>query len=132
GRPMRWIPPRSQDMVGMAHSRAQVQHVALGGTRDGKIESLHIHLEVDCGAHPMSAPLQGRNTVVLSSGPYAIPRIKWEVDSYVINATPITAFRGAGRPEAAALLERAIDLYARELGVDAIDVRRRNFVKPDA
>jgi carbon-monoxide dehydrogenase large subunit len=132
GRPVRWVPPRSQDMVGMAHSRAQVQHVALGGTRDGKIESLHLRLDVDCGAYPMSAPLQGRNTGVLSSGPYAIPAIKWEVDSYVINATPITAYRGAGRPEAAALLERAIELYARELGIDSLEVRRRNFVPPDA
>ena len=132
GRPVRWVPARSQDMVGMAHSRAQVQHVALGGTQDGILESLQFRLLVDAGAYPMSAPIQGRNTALLSSGPYRIPRIRWEIDTYVINGSPVTAYRGSGRPEAAALLERAVDLYAHELGMDPVEVRRRNFIPADA
>ncbi|MCU1498216.1 MAG: cutL [Acidimicrobiales bacterium] len=130
GRPVRWIPTRSQDMVGLGHSRVQVQHVAIGGRRDGTLEALDIRLVVDVGAYPLSAPFQGRNTGALSSGAYTIPRIRWVSEAVATTTTPLTAYRGAGRPESSAMLERAVDLFAAEIGMDPIDVRRRNFIKP--
>ena len=131
GRPVRWIPTRSQDMVGLGHSRVQVQRVALGGRRDGTLEALDIALVVDSGAYPLSAPFQGRNTGALSSGAYHIPRIRWTCDAVATTTTPLTAYRGAGRPESTAMVERAVDLFAAEIGMDPIEVRRRNVIQPD-
>jgi carbon-monoxide dehydrogenase large subunit len=69
---------------------------------------------------------------MMLSGVYAIPRIDYRADSVVTNTTPISAYRGAGRPEAASLIERAMDLLARRLGIDPVELRRRNFIQPDA
>ncbi len=130
GRPVRWVPSRSQDMVGLGHSRAQIQHVELGGRRDGTFEALRVRLLADAGAYALAGPLLPRNTGALSSGVYRIPQIHWEMDAVATSTTPTTAYRGAGRPEAAALLERAVDLYAAEAGLDPVEVRRRNLLKP--
>lgn len=131
GRPVRWIPSRSDDMVGLGHSRAQVQHVTLGARADGVIESLRVHIEADAGAYPMGGAMLPRNTGVLASGPYRIQHVAWTSDSYVTNTTPTVAYRGAGRPEAAAILERALDLLAVATGIDPAEVRRRNLLRPD-
>jgi carbon-monoxide dehydrogenase large subunit len=132
GRPVRWTPTRSQDMVGLGHSRVQVQTVELGGRRDGTLEAMHVHLLADCGAYAILGPALPRNTGALSPGPYCIPRVRWEVDAVATNTTPITAYRGAGRPEAAALMERAVDVFATEIGMDPAEVRRRNLVATEA
>jgi carbon-monoxide dehydrogenase large subunit len=127
-RPVRWVPSRSQDMVGLGHSRAQIQEVRLGGRRDGTIESFRVRVIADCGAYPMNAPLLARNTGVLAGGAYRVPTVSWEAVSVVTNTTPTSSYRGAGRPEAAALLERTVDLFADRLGMDAAEVRRRNLI----
>ena len=130
GRPVRWIPPRSQDMVGLGHSRVQIQHVELGGTRDGTLEALRLRLVADSGAYPLAGPILPRNTGALASGAYRIPAVRWELKAVVTNTTPTTAYRGAGRPEAASMVERAVDLFAGEVGLEPVEVRRRNFLQP--
>lgn len=131
GRPVRWIPDRSDDMVGLGHSRAQLQHVELGGDRDGNIGAAHVRIVADCGAYPSIGALMARNTAALFTGCYATPNVSWAIDAVVTNTTPLAAYRGAGRPEAAAAIERAIDLYAAEIGMDPLDVRRRNLLTSD-
>lgn len=128
GRPVRWTPPRSNDMVGLGHSRAQRQTIRIGGDRDGTIRCLDVELVIDSGAYPLNGPLLVNNTGVLLPGPYAIEQVRYRATAVVTNTTPIVAYRGAGRPEAAALVDRAVDLLATEIGMDPADVRRKNFV----
>jgi aerobic carbon-monoxide dehydrogenase large subunit len=130
GRPVRWIPPRSQDMVGLGHSRVQIQHVELGGKRDGTLEALRVRLVAEAGAYPLAGTGLARNTGALASGAYRIPAVSWEFKAVVTNTTPTVAYRGAGRPEAASMIERAVDLFAAEAGLDPVEVRRRNFLQP--
>ena len=131
GRPARWTPDRSDDMVGLGHSRAQRQTVRIGGRRDGTIEALEVHVLADCGAYPGIAPNLANNTGNLLPGPYRIPRVAWTNECVLTNTTPITAYRGAGRPEAAAIVDRAVDRFAAEIGMDAAEVRRRNLLTAD-
>ncbi len=129
GRPVRWVPTRSDDMVGLGHSRCQQQHVALGGSRDGTLEVLSVKVVADAGAYPMSAALLARNTGLLSPEIYRIGKVHWETEVVVTSTTPVTAYRGAGRPEAAAVTERAVELFAREIGMDPVELRRRNLLR---
>ena len=107
GRPTRWVPPRSADMVGLGHSRAQRQQVEIGGDGDGTVRALRVRIDGDAGSYPMVGPLLVANTAVMSAGAYRIPEVQWSTRAIVTNTTPIVAYRGAGRPEAAALIERA-------------------------
>jgi carbon-monoxide dehydrogenase large subunit len=130
GRPVRYTETRSENMVAMTHGRAQVQDVELGAKRDGRITGLRVRVVADMGAYPM-APYLPTLTREMACGPYMIPRVAFTSTCVVTNTTPIAAYRGAGRPEAAALLERAMDLLARELGMDPIELRRRNLIPKD-
>jgi carbon-monoxide dehydrogenase large subunit len=132
GRPVRWVPDRTADMVGLGHSRAQRQHVEIGGDRDGTIRVLRGAIESDVGAYPMSGPLMADNTGALLAQVYRIPVVAWTSSPYVTNTVPVVSYRGAGRPESAALTERAIDLFAAEIGADPVTVRRRNLIAADA
>jgi carbon-monoxide dehydrogenase large subunit len=127
GRPIRWAESRSESMVNLTHGRAQVQHVEIGAKRDGTIVGMRVELLADMGAYPVGAFLP-TTTQEMLSGVYAIPRIASRGRSVVTNATPIGAYRGAGRPEATALVERAMDLIALELGMDPVEVRRKNLI----
>jgi carbon-monoxide dehydrogenase large subunit len=131
GRPVKWIETRSENMVGMTHGRGQVQHVELGATRDGRLVGLRARVVADVGAYPGIATLLPFLTGQMSSGVYAIPAIEYEAHCVATNTTPLGAYRGAGRPEAAAMVERAMDMLAVELGIDPADLRRRNFIAPD-
>src|SRR6478735_2768875 len=128
GRPVRYIETRSETMPEMQHGRAQVQDVEIGGTRDGKVTGLKVRVIADCGAYPADAALMPMLTGLMSSGVYDIPKVDFHFDCVVTNTTPIGAYRGAGRPEATALVERAIDMFAHELGMDPAEVRRKNFI----
>src|SRR6478736_2882646 len=129
GRPVRYIETRSETMLEMQHGRAQVQDVEIGGTRDGKVTGLKVRVIADCGAYPADASLMPMLTGLMSCGVYDIPKVDFHFDCVVTNTTPIGAYRGAGRPEATALVERAIDMFAHELGMDPAEVRRKNFIK---
>ncbi len=131
GRSVRWSELRSESMLGLTHGRAQVQHVRIGARRDGVITGLQVEIVADMGAYPIGAYLPVTTQEMLS-GVYAIPRISCRGRSVVTNATPVAPYRGAGRPEATALIERAIDLLAAELALDPVDVRRRNLIPSDA
>ncbi len=128
GRAVRYIETRSETMLEMQHGRAQVQDVEIGGTRDGKVTGLKVRVIADAGAYPADAALMPMLTGLMSSGVYEIPKIDFHFDCVVTNTTPIGAYRGAGRPEATALVERAIDMFAAEIGMDPAEVRRKNFI----
>jgi aerobic carbon-monoxide dehydrogenase large subunit len=131
GRPVRWTESRSEGLLSLTHGRAQVQLVEIGATRDGTIMGLRADLLADMGAYPIGAFLPDTTQEMLS-GVYAITRIACRGRSVVTNATPVGPYRGAGRPEAAALIERAVDLIASELGLDPVEVRRRNLIRAEA
>jgi aerobic carbon-monoxide dehydrogenase large subunit len=131
GRAVRWAETRSECMLGMNHGRAQDQHVTLGGRRDGTLLAYRLDSIMNAGAYPHGAFLAGP-TVWMASGAYSIPHVDARVRAIVTNTTPLNAYRGAGRPEATAAIERAIDLFAAEIGMDPAQVRRKNLLQPDA
>jgi carbon-monoxide dehydrogenase large subunit len=132
GRPVRWAETRSENMLALGHGRAQHQEVTIGGSRDGEVQAYHLKILQDAGAYPAIGAFLPNLTGLCSSGPYAIPRIQVDITSVVTNTAPIVAYRGAGRPEAAQAVERAMDLFAAEIGADPAEVRRRNMIPPDA
>jgi carbon-monoxide dehydrogenase large subunit len=128
GRPVRWVESRSENMVAMVHGRAQVHDVTIAGRRDGTIEAYHLGVVQDAGAYPALGAILTRFTRMMAAGTYGIPRVTSEARTVVTTTNPTGAYRGAGRPEATAALERAVDLYAAEIGMDPAEVRRRNLV----
>jgi aerobic carbon-monoxide dehydrogenase large subunit len=132
GRPVRWTEARSENLVNMTHGRAQVHDVEIGVRRDGTITGLRIRVLQDGGAYPGLAAFQPALTHLMTSGVYRTPAIEARLMLVATNTTPINAYRGAGRPEAAALVERAVDMVAGEVGMDPAELRRRNFVPKDA
>ncbi|MCX6510432.1 MAG: xanthine dehydrogenase family protein molybdopterin-binding subunit, partial [Actinobacteria bacterium] len=132
GRPVRWTETRSENMTGMGHGRGQIQTVTLGGTKDGDLLAYRIEIIQDAGGYPNMGAILPYATRIMASGVYDIPAVQVSSHSVATNTTPTGAYRGAGRPEASAALERAVDLFADEAGLDPADVRRRNFVRPDA
>jgi carbon-monoxide dehydrogenase large subunit len=131
GRPVKWIETRSENLVGMTHGRGQVQHVELGATRDGRLVGMRARVVADIGAYPAIAVLLPFLTGQMSAGVYKVPAIDYEAHCVVTNTTPLAAYRGAGRPEAAAMVERAMDMLAVELNMDPAELRRRNLIPPD-
>ena len=132
GGAIRWSETRSENMVAMTHGRGQVQHVELGATRDGRMLGLRVFVIQDIGAYASEAATLPPLTGLMASGPYRIPRIDFHAVSVVTTTTPVGAYRGAGRPEATWLLERALDMLAAELGIDPAEIRRRNFIPAGA
>jgi carbon-monoxide dehydrogenase large subunit len=131
GRPVRWTESRSESMMALGHGRGQIQHVTLGGTRDGKVTHYRLSVIQDSGATAeIGAVLPPFMTRPMASAVYDIPNIECRTRSVVTNTTPVIAYRGAGRPEATAAIERAMDLFALELGRDPVDVRRANLIPP--
>ena len=128
GRPVTWVESRSENMVAMGHGRAQVQNLTIGGTRDGRVTAYDIEVLQDCGAYPHFGGLLPELTLLMAPGVYDIEHVHGSFVSVVTNTTPVGAYRGAGRPEATAAIERAMDLFATEIGMDPADVRRRNLV----
>lgn len=128
GRPVRWTETRSESMVGLGHGRAQVQALTLGGTRDGTVRAYRLEIVQDAGAYPSLGAFLPMFTRTMLTGTYDIEKAECNSRSVVTNTTPTVAYRGAGRPEAAAAIERAMDLFAAEISMDPAEVRRRNLV----
>ena len=131
GRPVTWASTRSEDMLSLAHSRGQIQYVELGCKRDGTFTGLRVRLVGDGGAYPGIGAFLPAGTRRMSNGTYAFTGIQFDIAVAVTNTTPMGAYRGAGRPEATALLERAVDHAALTLGIDPIEIRRRNLLADD-
>ena len=128
GRPARWAETRNENMIGMTHGRAQRQTVTIGGSRDGTVAAYRLEILQDSGAYPRFGAFLPFLTILMAPGPYAIARAEAVAKSVVTSTTPVGAYRGAGRPEATAAVERAIDLFAAEIGQDPAEVRRKNLL----
>jgi carbon-monoxide dehydrogenase large subunit len=132
GRPVRWVETRNENLLGMVHGRAQRHTITIGGARDGRILAYHLDIVQDCGAYLRFGPYLPALTQLMASGVYDLPYCGTAYRSVVTSTTPVGAYRGAGRPEATAAIERAVDLFAAEIGMDPAEVRRRNVVPPEA
>jgi aerobic carbon-monoxide dehydrogenase large subunit len=130
GRPARWTETRNENLLAMTHGRAQRQTVTIGGSRDGLVSAYRLEILQDSGAYPAFGAFLPFLTILMAPGPYAFGRAEAIATSVVTNTTPVSAYRGAGRPEATAAVERAIDLFAAEIGMDPADVRRKNLLPP--
>jgi len=128
GRAVRWTETRSENMVAMPHGRGQLQHVTIGGTRDGRITAYQLDVVQDAGAYPIMGAFLPAMTQRMLTGVYALDNVGFTSVSTVTTAAPTTAFRGAGRPEAAVAIERAMDRFAAEIAMDPAELRRRNLV----
>jgi carbon-monoxide dehydrogenase large subunit len=132
-RPVKWTEDRSENFKVTTHGRDHVQYVEMCGTQDGHITGLRTRVFAGLGAYASTAA-PGVPTILhglMYSGPYTIPNIKGVIKGVYTNTTPVDAYRGAGRPEATYLLERLIDHFAKKIGMDAVEVRRRNLVPAD-
>jgi carbon-monoxide dehydrogenase large subunit len=128
GRPARWAEARTENLVGMTHGRAQRQTVTIGGRRDGTVTAYRLEILQDAGAYPRMGAFLPALSILMAPGPYAISRAEAVATSVVTNTTPVGAYRGAGQPEATAAIERAMDLFAAEIGLDPAEVRRKNLL----
>ncbi|MDA0264632.1 MAG: molybdopterin-dependent oxidoreductase [Chloroflexi bacterium] len=130
GRPVKWTATRSEEFQATIHGRDHVEHVEMAATREGKITAVRTVVYAGMGAY-LSTAGPGVPTILhglMYCGPYDIGATKADVYGVFNNATPVDAYRGAGRPEAAFLVERLVDLLAAELGVDPVELRRKNLI----
>jgi len=131
-RPVKWVETRTENMLAMVHGRGQVQTITIGGSRDGTVTAYKLDVIGEAGAYPNMGGILPFLTRTMAAGVYAIPKIECNVKSVVTNTNSTGAYRGAGRPEATAAIERAMDLFAAEIGMDPAEVRRKNLIAKDA
>jgi carbon-monoxide dehydrogenase large subunit len=129
GRPVRWVEDRREALTAASTSRGQNQRVRIAADAEGRILAVEADLDVAVGAYPHIGEGIGINTAMMITGAYAIPLASVRLRTVTTNNAPTTAYRGAGRPEAAFAIERTVDLLARSLGTDPAELRRRNFVR---
>jgi carbon-monoxide dehydrogenase large subunit len=132
GRPVKWTETRSENYQATTHGRDHVQDVEVAATKDGRIMGLRCTVWAGMGAY-LSTAAPGIPTILhglMLSGPYKVPAVKEDVYGVYTNTTPVEAYRGAGRPEATFMLERMMDRLSDEIGVDPVEVRRRNLIPP--
>jgi len=133
GKPVKWVEERAESFLATTHGRDQVAYVEAAAAKDGTILGLRMKLIGDLGAfHQLFTPAVPTFSGLMSTGVYKIANLRSEVLGVFTNKTPVDAYRGAGRPEATYYVERLVDMVAAELGLDPVDVRRRNFIPPDA
>ena len=124
-----WLESRREHLVAGMHGRGQTHRVTLEGETSGEIRRARIEIVADVGAYPQSGALIPTLSRFVAGGLYDIADLTVEMSIVVTNRAPTGSYRGAGRPEAAFAIERAVDVFAREVGVDAAEVRRINFIK---
>jgi carbon-monoxide dehydrogenase large subunit len=132
GRPVRWLEDRAEALTGPPHGRGQNQRVRMAADADGRIVAYELRVDADIGGYPHTGSFVPMATSMMATGAYAIPRVHVRTRAVVTNTAPTAPYRGAGRPEAASAIERTVDLIAHRLGRDPAEVRRRNFIAPDA
>ena len=134
GRPVKWVESRRENYIGTIHGRDHITDIEVAGTRDGTVTGLKVHTWANLGGR-LSTIAPGVPTTLYGrvlSGPYAFPNVWCEVTGVYTNTVFVDAYRGAGRPEATYVVERAMDLFAAEIGMDRAEVRRRNFLPNDS
>ncbi|MGD9766612.1 MAG: xanthine dehydrogenase family protein molybdopterin-binding subunit, partial [Pseudolabrys sp.] len=131
GRPVKWTGDRSEAFVTDAHGRDHVTHAEMAFDGDGKVLGLRVKTTANLGAYmsTFSSSVPTYLYATLLSGQYAIPQIYCEVAAVYTNTVPVDAYRGAGRPEATFVVERLMEVGARELGIEPPELRKRNFVR---
>jgi carbon-monoxide dehydrogenase large subunit len=131
GRPVKWTCDRSEAFLADAHGRDHVTHAEMAFGDDGKIIGLKVKTVANLGAYmsTFSSSVPTYLYATLLSGQYDIPAIYCEVDAVYTNTVPVDAYRGAGRPEATFVVERLVEVGAREQGMDPADLRKKNFIK---
>ncbi len=128
GKPVKWIETRRENMQATIHGRGQVGDIEIGCRNDGTVTGLRYNVYADLGSYfQLLTPAIPTLTGLMLSGGYKIPAIQINVTGVFTNKMATDAYRGAGRPEATYVVERAIDMVAAELGMDPVEVRRRNF-----
>ncbi|HEY2439964.1 MAG TPA: xanthine dehydrogenase family protein molybdopterin-binding subunit [Solirubrobacteraceae bacterium] len=129
GRPVKWIETRSENMSVAHQGRDQISHVKMGAKRDGTITAWHVKILADFGAYNMIlTPLIPSLGAFVMGGCYKIPNVQTDITGVFTNKCPTDAIRGAGRPEATQMIEVTLDQLAHELGMDPLEVRRKNFI----
>jgi carbon-monoxide dehydrogenase large subunit len=131
-RPVRWLEDRVESLTGPPHGRGQNQRVRMAAGADGRILAYELHVDADVGGYPHTGSFVPMATSMMATGAYAIPQVHVRSRAVVTNTAPTCPYRGAGRPEAASAIERTLDLLAHRLGLDPAEIRRRNFIRPDA
>jgi carbon-monoxide dehydrogenase large subunit len=132
-RPVKWAETRTENLLNTTHGRGHVEYVDVAYLRDGKITAVRGKTIADMGAFTsMLGAVIPTFTQLLAAGPYTIQQVAWDVVAVYTNTMATEAYRGAGRPEAAYCHERAMDAVAAKLGIDRVDVRRRNLIPADA
>jgi aerobic carbon-monoxide dehydrogenase large subunit len=131
-RPVKWVEQRRENFVATTHGRDHIQEAEIVGQRDGTIAGIRVTSRANLGAYfSMFAPAVPTGLFgLMLSGAYRLPSVSCQVYGVLTNTTTVDAYRGAGRPEAAHLVERLVDMFAAELGMDPVEVRRKNFVRP--
>lgn len=128
GKPVKWIETRTENFLTMTQGRGQLQHVELAATETGKLLGVKVDLIGDAGAYLTEGSSDATFTLKMCPGQYAIPAYVGKANIVLTNKVPHGAYRGAARPEATYLIERAMDELASELGIDPAEVRLRNYV----
>lgn len=133
GRPVAWVETRSEALLASPHAREQIVDAALAVDDDGRLLALRVDIAAAMGAHVGPSTMHSATGNLASlAGPYRLPAIHAMVEGLHLNTQTMAAYRGAGRPEATFVIERMIDIAARRLGLDRIDLRRRNLIPFDA
>jgi carbon-monoxide dehydrogenase large subunit len=134
GRPVKWVESRRESYGSTIHGRDHISYVEIAGKKDGEVTGLRVKTFANLGGR-LSTIGPGIPTTLYGrvlSGCYKIPNVYAEVTGVYTNTTFVDAYRGAGRPEATYVIERAMDLFANEIGMDKAAIRRKNFIPPDA
>ena len=133
GRPVKWTAERSESFVSDRHGRDHLSHAELALDAEGRFLGLRVTTDANLGAYlsTFSTCVPTYLYGILFAGPYTTPAIYVEVKGVFSNTVPVDALRGAGRPEATFLLERLVDKAARETGIDPVELRRKNLIRPD-
>jgi carbon-monoxide dehydrogenase large subunit len=133
GHPVKWIETRTENMAVTHQGRDQIANVRMGAKRDGTITAFHVKILADFGAYNMLlTPLIPSLGAFVMGGCYAIPAVQTDIVGVFTNKCPTDAIRGAGRPEATHMIEVTLDQLAAELGIDRLELRRKNFIPSDA
>src|SRR5690348_225491 len=127
GRPVKWIESRSENLVATTHGRGQIFDIEVGAKKDGTLVALNVTQYLDIGAYQGVFGAFQAVACLLAGGAYKWKHIASRTVGVLTNKTSTDPYRGAGRPEATHLVERAVDLVAREIGMDPVEVRRKNF-----